>query len=166
MATRLDKRSTEANDAQADPAKNSINLNRWLARAVAVLVAAVIALVILLITDGDNGNSSITVTGPDTVSAVFPTGTYEATNGYSGVEFSEDGTCRHFALPSGWEVPCTYAVNDDLFTETTFEYQGGVQAPVTYFWAFDGVNLTFELWGEDVRSHRQQVYAQVFTKVE
>ena len=46
----------------------------------------------------------------------------------------------------------------DLYTEMTHDYSGARQVPVTYHWRYDGHNLTFELKGEDVISHRQSVY--------
>ncbi len=174
MATDRDEGSMDVGGG-VHPAqkKNPIDLNRWLVVAVVVLAIAVITLATLLLTDGDDEVSSIvaspetTVASPEPASAEFPTGTFEATSGSSGVEFNEDGTCRHYALSGGWSVPCTYAINNDLFTEMTFEAPTGVQAPATYYWAFDGEFLTFELWGEDVRPFRQQVYAdQVFAKAE
>jgi hypothetical protein len=49
-------------------------------------------------------------------------------------------------------------VNGDLYTEMTFEWPVGAQVPATYYWSFDGKNLTFQLWGEDLRPHRKSVY--------
>jgi flagella basal body P-ring formation protein FlgA len=37
---------------------------------------------------------------------------------------------------------------------------------VTYYWDFDGEHLTFELWGEDLRPHRKESYAQTYQRVE
>jgi hypothetical protein len=41
----------------------------------------------------------------------------------------------------------------------THDYLGQSQVPATYRWAFDGEELTFEVVGEDVISHRQRVYS-------
>ena len=92
----------------------------------------------------------------------FPTGTF--TNATTGdtVVFNEDGTCLWYA---GGQIHCTYAVNGDLYTEMTFVWQDGVQVPATYYWAYDGEKLTFELWGEDLRPHRRQVYGRTYTHV-
>ncbi len=84
----------------------------------------------------------------------FPTGTFVSTNGTPAVEFYEDGTGSW----TTWNLPFKYAVNGDLYTEMTFEYPSGLQVPATYYWTYDGENLTFELWGEDMRPHRQSVY--------
>jgi len=90
----------------------------------------------------------------------FPTGTFVAKeNRGLTVAFNEDGTCRWRHARETWVVPCTYGVNGNLYTEMTFDYPGGVQTPATYYWDFDGEHLTFELWGEDLRPHRQWGYA-------
>jgi hypothetical protein len=94
----------------------------------------------------------------DSETSGFPTGTFVSASGIVAVEFNENGTCRWLSDTEGWEVPCTYAVNGDLFTEMTFEWPSGSQVPATYYWTYDGENLTFELWGEDMRPHRQEVY--------
>jgi len=97
----------------------------------------------------------------------FPTGTFVSASGIIAVEFHEDGTCRWYSDAEEWEVPCKYAVNGDLYTEMTFEWPSGPQVPATYYWTYDGENLTFELWGEDMRPHRKSVYdGQTYTKVE
>jgi hypothetical protein len=66
----------------------------------------------------------------------------------------------------GWEVPCKYAVNGDLYTEMTFEWASGAQVPATYYWTYDGENLTFELWGEDMRPSRKSSYGHTLVKSE
>lgn len=99
----------------------------------------------------------------------FPTGTFESASGVVAVEFREDGTCRWYSQRyvatdkggpevEGWEVPCKYGVNGNLFSEMTFQYPTGRQVPATYYWTFDGKNLTFQLWGEDLRPHRKFNY--------
>lgn len=96
----------------------------------------------------------------------FPTGSFVSANGRVVVEFLEDGTGRWYSEVEGWEVPIKYAANGDLYTEMTFEWPGGSQTPATYYWTYDGKNLTFELWGEDMRPHRKLLMdGQTLTKV-
>jgi hypothetical protein len=105
--------------------------------------------------------------GSDSEESGFPTGTFVSASGIVAVEFHEDGTCRWYSDAEGWEVPCKYAVNGDLFTEMTFEWPAGRQVPATYYWTYDGENLTFELWGEDMRPVRQSVYeGETYAKAE
>ena len=95
----------------------------------------------------------------------FPTGTFVA--GGEAVEFDEDGTCRWFATNGGWEMPCKYAVNGDLYTEMWFDwpsYGPEESFPATYYWTFDGANLTFELWGNDANPSRRASFAQTLVK--
>jgi hypothetical protein len=95
----------------------------------------------------------------------FPTGTFVA--GSESVEFNGDGTCRWFATDGGWELPCKYAVNGDLYTEMWFEWPdyGPEQFfPATYYWTYDGENLAFELWGVDANSSRRASYAQTLVR--
>jgi len=88
----------------------------------------------------------------------FPTGTLVAVETPDhAVEFNEDGTGRWFSYGEGWEVPDTYAVNGDFYTEMAFDDLDGRQVPATYYWDFDGEHLSFELWGEDLRPHRNSV---------
>lgn len=103
--------------------------------------------------------------GDDGEASGFPTGTFVA--GGESVEFNEDGTCRWFATDRGWELPCKYAVNGDLYTEMWFEWPdyGPEQFfPATYYWTYDGENLTFELWGVDANSSRNGSYAQTLVR--
>jgi hypothetical protein len=111
-----------------------------------LLAAAVAGLVLLWQSDTGSG------------SAGFPTGTFADANGVVLVEFAGDGTGVWFSEAEGWEVPITYAVNGDLFTEMTFDYPGGAQTPATYTWTYVDGELAFELWGEDLRPHRNEVY--------
>ncbi len=84
----------------------------------------------------------------------FPTGIFKRTS--TTIEFHKDGTCLWSSL-TGWEVPCKYGVNGNLYSEMTFEYGDGPQVPVTYYWTFDGEKLTFRLMGVDLRDHRRAV---------
>jgi hypothetical protein len=96
----------------------------------------------------------------------FPTGSFVSANGVVMVEFNEDGTGRWYSEAERWEVPIKYAANGDLYTEMTFEWPSGSQVPATYYWTYDGKNLTFELWGEDMRPHRKLLMdGQTLTKV-
>lgn len=87
----------------------------------------------------------------------FPTGTFESEISDTRAEFREDGTCRWYSMSEGWSVPCKYGVNGDLYSEMTFLYSDGRQVPATYYWTFDGKNLTFQLRGVDLRPHRRSV---------
>lgn len=94
----------------------------------------------------------------------FPTGTFVSLENPDHThEFNEDGTGRAFVV-NEWEVHINYGVHRDLWTEMTFEYPGseadGSQTPATYYWDWDGEHLTFELWGEDLRPHRNFVLSQ------
>jgi len=87
----------------------------------------------------------------------FPTGIFESAEGSEGIieyEFREDGSGLARSLRDGWQVPFKFGVNGDLYSEMTFEYPGGKQVPATYHWTFDGNELTFQLWGNDLRPHR------------
>ena len=68
------------------------------------------------------------------------------------------------------EVPLVsgkYVTNGNLYTEMTHDYPGLRQIPMTYYWAYDGRNLTFQLFGEDVHSHRRNCYdGQTYFKLE
>ena len=83
---------------------------------------------------------------------VFPTGTFVAEGDGPTLEFRTDGTCQREG------VPCTFGVNGRFFSETTFEEPVGAQVPATYYWEWDGEQLTFEAWGTDKRPNRGSVY--------
>jgi hypothetical protein len=85
--------------------------------------------------------------------SAFPTGTFVADEDGLTLEFRADGTCQR----SG--VPCTFGVSGDLYSEMTFEDASGPQVPATYYWDFDGENLSFDLTGEDPRPSRYESYA-------
>ncbi len=99
----------------------------------------------------------------------FPTGRFvhEQFDWYV-FEFDEDGTYRFFWESSGVSsYSGKYAINGNLYTEMTHDSPEAPKIPVTYFWTFDGKNLTFELWGEDVNSARKRDYDhQTFIKSE
>ncbi len=93
----------------------------------------------------------------------FPIGQFEA--GGTTADFRADGTCEWSG--TGWTLPCTFSVNGDLFTETTFDYAEGLQTPATYYWTFEDGQLSFELWGDDPRPSRQDTYTTAtLTKVD
>jgi hypothetical protein len=90
----------------------------------------------------------------------FPTGRFvlDGTRFYA-IEFDEDGTWRDYETDTNWSSGSgKYATNGDLYTEMTHSYRDSPQVPVTYYWTFDGENLTFELWGEDVNSYREALF--------
>jgi len=120
-------------------------------------------------TEATTTTAAATTTAATTTTSAsdFPSGTFVA--GGESVEFNEDGTCRWFATNGGWELPCKYAVNGDLYTEMWFDwpsYGPEENFPATYYWTFDGANLTFELWGNDANSSRRASYAQTLVKSE
>lgn len=126
----------------------------WMWLAVGSMVALVVGGVGVVVWQGAD------------VASDFPTGTF-VSDGHEAVEFNEDGTCRWYSETQGWQVPCRYAVNGDLFTEMTFVWPDGAQVPATYYWTYDGEHLTFELWGEDMRPHRNEVYEhRTLTKID
>lgn len=93
----------------------------------------------------------------------FPTGTFVAAEwSPRAVEFRDDGTCLWLYAPgveSG--MPCTYSVEGDLFTETSYESNTRQQHPAaTYRWALDDDLLSFELVGEDPSPHRRAFYEE------
>jgi hypothetical protein len=102
-------------------------------------------------------------------SSGFPTGRFvhEQFDWYV-FEFDEDGTFRYFFI--NLEVPLMqgkYGVNGDLYTQMTDDHPETVKVPVTYFWTFNGKELTFKLWGNDVNPGRKMAYNnQTFIKVE
>jgi hypothetical protein len=78
---------------------------------------------------------------------------------FYAIEFDEDGTWRDYEtnvdVPSG---SGKYATNGNLYNEMTHSYADSPQVPVTYYWTYDGKNLTFELWGEDVNPDRKALF--------
>lgn len=96
---------------------------------------------------------------PEVDEIEFPTGRFISDDGTRGLEFDEDGKWRYFegdlSVPSGSGL---YVTNGNLYTEMTHDYPDDPDVPVTYEWTFDGKNLTFDLWGEDVIDHRRDRY--------
>lgn len=98
----------------------------------------------------------------------FPTGRFVDEGGNRAFEFDEDGNWHYFE--GNMEVPAVsgkYAANGNLYTEMTHDYSGDRSIPVTYYWAYDGKSLTFQLHGEDLLSHRRTCYdGQTYFKSE
>ena len=99
----------------------------------------------------------------------FPTGRFiNEQFDWHVFEFDEDGTYRYFV--NNLEVPLfsgKYGVNGDLYTEMTNDHPESSKVPVTYFWTFNGKELTFKLRGKDVDAGRKMMYNnQTFIKVE
>jgi len=107
-----------------------------------------------------------TILTPDLFAAEetdFPTGTFVASEwSPRAVTFRDDGTCHWDFTPGvGAGMPCTYAVDGDLYTETGYEWEATKQhAPATYRWTYDGDLLTFELVGEDQFTYRRAQYEE------
>jgi hypothetical protein len=140
--------TTTSTPAEARTAKPRVVASAW--RAFAIVVA-------VLLLGACAGLVFLWQGGTGTDNGSFPIGTLEDPNGQVHVTFNEDGTGRWFEVDS-WEVPISYTVQGNLFTETTFDYPSGVQVPATYYWDYRDGQLTFRLWGEDPRPHRLQVY--------
>jgi hypothetical protein len=89
-------------------------------------------------------------------------------SGNRAFEFDEDGTWHYFEY--NMKVPAVsgkYATNGNLYTEMTQDYSGDSSIPVTYYWAYDGKSLTFQLQGEDLIWHRRTCYdGQTYFKSE
>jgi len=99
----------------------------------------------------------------------FPIGRFaEDDNANHVFEFHEDGTYLYDEsdfVGGDPDVAGMYGVSGDLYTEMTHDYSGARHVPATYHWTYDGQNLTFELEGEDVISHRKGVYdGQTYVK--
>jgi hypothetical protein len=89
----------------------------------------------------------------------FPTGRFVDERGSRAFEFDEDGTWRYYE--GNMDRPAVsghYATTGNLYTEMTHDYPGYPKIPVTYYWTYDGQSLTFQLYGEDVMSHRRSCY--------
>lgn len=132
-----------------------------------ILTITVIVLAAGLITVGGWLISELASGSTEGQQAGFPTGTFVV--GAYSVEYNEDGTCRWYANSGALEMPCKYGVNGDLYTEMWFDWPDYTTAqlfPATYYWTFDGENLTFELWGHDANASRRSTYSQVFVKSE
>jgi hypothetical protein len=98
----------------------------------------------------------------------FPTGrSVREEPSFYAFEFDKDGTWRFFAYDGA--VPTAsgkYATSGNPYTEMTHD-TSSPKIPVTYFWEYDGKNLTFRLWGEDVIPARKSAYdGQTYTKAE
>jgi hypothetical protein len=121
---------------------------------IAVVLAALVGFGVGWLVFRDTGS------GVPSVATEFPTGRFvndQFENRF--FEFDTDGTYLYSEStgPSG-QVSGTYGVRGDLYTEMTHDYPGLPKVPVTYGWTLDGEELTFELVGEDVVSHREGVY--------
>jgi hypothetical protein len=99
----------------------------------------------------------------------FPTGKFELDgSSFYALEFLEDGTWRGY--DTSWVV-CSgsgkYVTNGNLWTEMTHDYPTSPKVPATYYWTYDGKNLTFQLWGEDVNAYRKALFdGKTYTKAD
>jgi hypothetical protein len=91
----------------------------------------------------------------------FPTGTFVSMeNPEKALELHQDGSGRSFR-PGRSEARFTYGVTGDLYSEMTSSVlTGDPRVPATYHWHWDGAQLTFEVWGEDLMSTRRFTYAE------
>ena len=123
--------------------------------AKAIVAISIVALFGGFLLFGSLATQDVGETIPATVpeGSVFPTGMFESKKDGLTLEFRTDGTCQRV------DVPCTFGVIGRYFSEMAFEEPSGPQVPATYGWAFDGDELTFELWGVDKRPDRHDVYA-------
>jgi hypothetical protein len=129
-------------------------------------VAAGIVLVVLVLGCAGSAPGKTASAGRNV--AGFPTGRFLHEFEFWAFEFDEDGTWRGYE--GDVETPVIsgkYATNGNLYTEMTHDYPTSPMIPATYFWKYEGNKLTFELWGEDVNSHRKSVYdGQTYLKVD
>ena len=128
------------------------------ARVVAIMVATL--LLVLMVAGAGIAGSQLLTPSPDDETA-FPTGTFVAAEWSNRfVEFNQDGTCR-WAHIQETPMDCTYAVDGDLYTETSYESDDVKHyPPATYHWEYDGEYLTFELRGEDPHVWRRAIYQE------
>lgn len=98
----------------------------------------------------------------------FPTGRFINEGGLRALDFDEDGTWRFFE--DNLEQPAgsgKYVTNGNLYTEMTDDNPDNRRIPATYTWTYNGQELTFDLWGEDVNDHREGIYNhQTYTRVD
>ena len=97
--------------------------------------------------------------GTEAKDHTFPFGRFVNADSTRAFEFDEDGLWRFYE--GDMENPARlgkYVTNGDVYTEMTHVNPHEQQVPVTYIWTFDGENLTFELWGEDVIPYRESIY--------
>jgi hypothetical protein len=91
----------------------------------------------------------------------FPIGRFVSQNGTRAFEFDEEGTWRFFDGDlENLALSGKYITTGDLYTEMTHNNPDESQIAATYYWAFDGENLTFDLWGEDFIEYREGIYNQ------
>ena len=114
----------------------------------------------VLILTGCGADCDTAVTASDKANQ-FPTGRFINNDMiYTRMfEFNPDGTWHYYE--GNLEKPAVsgrYGISGNYYTEMTHDYPGVNQIPATYTWTFDGKELTFHLWGEDVESHRQSCY--------
>lgn len=100
----------------------------------------------------------------------FPTGRFvhKASQPVWAFEFDEDGTWRGYERDSEIiSVSGKYATNGNLYTEMTHDWSNNPKIPATYFWTYDGENLTFELWGEEMLPpNLQLIYEKTYIRSE
>ena len=108
---------------------------------------------------GGNGGAAGPSAAEQTDEQAFPTGIFVSTvRPDRWIELHEDGVGRTVQAGDLIEVKYTYATHGNLWTDMhTDESYGERRVPATYFWDFDGEQLTFELWGEDVVAGRKAV---------
>ena len=115
----------------------------------------------LIMSSGEGGLAGPAgVSAPEqTDEAAFPTGIFVSTvRPDRWIELHEDGVGRTVQADDLMEVKYTYATHGNLWTDMhTDDLYGERRVPATYFWDFDGEQLTFELWGEDVVAGRKAV---------
>lgn len=102
---------------------------------------------------------------PTFENAEFPTGIFSSNvPGVDAYEFYQDGTMI-VRNPGIIGVTCVYGVNGNLFAAMkTNAGSSHRQVPATYYWHFDGNQLTFQVWGEELHWMRgHEMNGQVFT---
>ena len=99
---------------------------------------------------------------PPYLTTGFPTGKFASTDAdCKRVEFLDNGIGRWTG--PGWEVGDRYGVLGNIWAEMTFNDSTGRQVPVTYYWSFDGYDLSFQPLGIDFRPHRKKCLGLTYT---
>jgi hypothetical protein len=105
---------------------------------------------------------------PEPEPMAFPTGSFVSVeNPDMLLEFQEDGTGVSHNLSPAWYHHTTYAVDGDVYTWLSADWDWEPHGQVTYAWDYDGERLTFEPMSEDPERWRRWVYtANTYVPVE
>ena len=110
-----------------------------------------------------------TITAQDPSEPVaFPTGSFVSVeNPDMLLEFHEDGTGVSHNLSPAWYHCFAYAVDGDVYTWLSADWDWEPYGQTTMTWTYDGELLAFESLGEDRAPYRDWVYeANTYAPVE